>query len=137
MDLRDCDEPGMLVRGVVDHQVHDQLDAAPVHFFQHFLPIGQAAEFGHDVLVVADIVAVVVVGRSVNRRQPDHVDAQLFEVIQFVDDAAQVADAVAVAVEEAARVDLVNDAFFPPLLLHVCSILVSRDIWPQIYTDGR
>ena len=35
-----------------------------------------------DVLVVGDVVAVVVLRRGVDRRQPDHVDAELREVVE-------------------------------------------------------
>ena len=49
-------------------------------------------------VVVADVVADVVPGRRVDRRQPDRVDAETVgaEVVEVVDDAGQVADAVAV-----------------------------------------
>ena len=44
--------------------------------------IVQRAEQRVDVLVVADVVAVVVHRRAVDRRQPDHVDAELGQVVQ-------------------------------------------------------
>ncbi len=107
-----------------------------VHPGQQLLPIGQRAELVHDVLVIADVVAVVVVGRFVDRREPDDIDAQRLEVIQLLDDAAQVADAVAVAVVKAARVDLVDDAFFPPGLLHKRLLLV-RESCPYYAPNRR
>ena len=126
LGLARLDEPGVLVGGMVDHQVHHQLDATLMHAGQQLLPVGQRAELVHDVLVVADVVAVVVVGRLVDRRQPDHVDAQVLEIIELADNPAQVADAVAVAVAKAAGIDLIDDAFFPPGLLHNgCSLLVK------------
>jgi hypothetical protein len=50
----------MLVAGVVDHQVHHDLDAALVGLGQQQVELVEAAEHGVDVLVVADVVAVVV-----------------------------------------------------------------------------
>ena len=56
--------------------------------------------------VVAYVVPVVVVRRIVDRIQPDHVDAQILDVVQAGNDSLQIADAVAVAVHETARIDL-------------------------------
>jgi hypothetical protein len=108
----------VLVRGVVDDQVRDQLEAALVHGRQQPVEVGQRAEARVDVLVVADVVAAVVPRRPVDRRQPDHVDAELDQVVQLRLDPGQVADAVPVRVGEAARIDLVDDGALPPRLGH-------------------
>jgi len=50
------------------------------------------------------------------RAKPNHVDAEILEVIEPAGDAVQVTDAVAVRVLERARVNLVDDCFFPPVL---------------------
>ena len=60
-------EPVVFVRGVVDHQVHHERDAALGHACEHGVEIGHGAELAHDGAVVADVVTVVVVGRLVNR----------------------------------------------------------------------
>ena len=72
---------------------------------------GHRAELGHDGVIVADVVAVIVVGRRVDRGQPDHIDAQIFQVIEFFNNPAQVANAVAVAVVKTAGIDPIDDAF--------------------------
>ena len=74
----------------------------------------ERAEVGVDGAVVGDVVAPVGVGRGHDRVEPDAVDAEPLEVVERVDDPAQVADAVAVGVRERARVDLVEDAVAPP-----------------------
>jgi hypothetical protein len=81
---------------------------------EQLVEVGQRPEQRVDVLVVGDVVAVVVLRRAVDRRQPDHVGAQPRDVVEVVDDAPQVADAVAVGVGERARVDLVDDGLGPP-----------------------
>src|SRR3712207_7078697 len=48
--------------------------------------------------VVADVVPAVAQRRGEERRQPQAVDAEPLEVVQLVDHAAEVADAVGVAV---------------------------------------
>ena len=71
-----------------------------------------------DPLVVADVVAEIEPGRSVDRRQPDrvHAEAVRTEVVQVVDDPDQVADTVAVRVGEGSRVDLVDHPTLPPIV---------------------
>ena len=109
-------EPGMLVGGVVHHQVHDQLHAAGVQLRDQLVQVGQRAEERIDVGVIADVVAVVVHRRPVDRRHPHHVHAEALQVVDMTEDAAQVADAVPVGVGEAARVDLVDDPPAPVVL---------------------
>ena len=63
---------------------------------------------------VGDVVAAVPQGRSVERQQPDAVDAQPLEVVELLGQPAEVARAVAVGVEEAADVDLVEHRALEP-----------------------
>ncbi len=108
-------EPGMLVRGVVDHQVHDQLHAPGVQPVRQLPQLLERAEDRVHVAVVADVVAVVVLRGRVDRGQPDDVDAEPVQVVELADDAAQVPDAVPVRVGEAARIDLVDDGAPEPI----------------------
>ncbi len=52
-------EPRVLVAGVVDHQVHEQLHPARVQLGDQLVELRQRPEQRVDVLVVADVVAVV------------------------------------------------------------------------------
>jgi hypothetical protein len=106
----------VLVGGVVDDEVHDELHAALVDGAEQGVEVGERAERRVDALVVGDVVARVVLRRGVHRREPDHVDAELGEVVQARRDPGQVADPVAVGVGEAAGVDLVDDRGLPPRL---------------------
>ena len=134
------DEPLVLVRGVVDDEIHHQADAARVEPGDELVEVGKRPELGHDPAVVADVVAVVVVGGRVHRRQPHDVDAEVGEVVEVLDDAAQVPDPVAVAVGEAARVDLVDHRLLPPLrpggmdrrVRHAPSLPRARPRWDRI-----
>ena len=69
-------EPCVFIRGVVDHQVHHQANAALLHARQHGVKVGHAAKLLHDAAVVTNVVAVVVVGRVIHRRQPDNTNTQ-------------------------------------------------------------
>ena len=52
----------------------------------------QRAEQRVDALVVADVVAVVGLRRRVDRREPQDVDAEVGQVVQALQDAAEVTD---------------------------------------------
>lgn len=96
------DEPRVLVARVVHHEVHHDPDAPLVRLGQQQVELVERAEQRIDVLVVGDVVAVVVLRRGVDRREPDHVDSEIGEVAEPRADAAEVADAVAVRVGERA-----------------------------------
>ena len=76
------DEPRVLVGGVVDDEVHHQLHAARVDVGEQLVEVRQGAEDRVDVPVVGDVVAVVVLRAALDRRQPDHVDAEQREVVE-------------------------------------------------------
>ena len=57
----------MFIGGVVDHQVHHQANATGFHARQHGVKVGHGAELFHDAAIVAYVVAVVVIGRIVDR----------------------------------------------------------------------
>ena len=69
---------------------------------------------GMDREEVGDVVAAVAQRRLVHRQQPDAVDAEPLQVVELLDQPAEVAGAVVVAVEEAADVDLVEDRALEP-----------------------
>jgi hypothetical protein len=107
------------VRGVVGHDVHDDLDAGPVRRGRHRVEVVQGAQLRGHVAVVGHVVAAVGQRRRVERAQPDRVDAQLAQVAHPRRHAGDVADAVAVGVGEAARVDLVDHGLSPPVGVQV------------------
>ena len=100
----------MLVGGVGQHLVEHDLQAPGVGGVEQPLEIRQRAVVGLHALVVGDIVAPVAVGRGMDRREPDPVDAEALDVVELGLDAGQVALAVAVGVEEAADIDVVDAA---------------------------
>ena len=93
-------EPGMLVGGVVQHQLGNDANAAAVGLLDEQLEVGQRAVVGVDGGVVGDVVAVVAQRRGIKRQQPERRDAQVLEIIELLGQAPEITDAVAVAVEE-------------------------------------
>ena len=112
------DKPPVLVRAVVHHQIHDDFQAEGMGLFQHRVEIRHGTELSHDILIIADVIPVVVVGRLVDRREPDGVRAELTDIFKPAGDAGQVPDAVAIGVLKAARVNLIYGASLPPFFFH-------------------
>ena len=107
-------EPRVIDRGVVDDQLGDHLEIAAVGLGQQPLEVGQRAVVGVDRGVVGDVVAAVAHRRRIERQQPQRGDPEILEVVEPVDQPGQVADAVAVAVAEAAQVQLVDHRLLEP-----------------------
>ena len=107
-------EPGVLVGGVVDHQLGDDADAPPVGLAQELLEIRQRAVIRMDVEVIGNVVAVVAQGRGIERQQPEGGHPQFLEVVELLDQALEIADAVAVAVVKGLDVHFVDDGIFVP-----------------------
>jgi hypothetical protein len=111
----------MRTGGVVQHQIDDHPDTAPVRRFDQTLEIVVCAIVFFDGVVVDDIVAVVT-GCFCHRHQPDAGRAQIIasgwiavvDVVEFLDQPIDVADAVAVAVVERANEDFVAHRSIPP-----------------------
>jgi hypothetical protein len=110
-------EPGMLDRGVAQHLVDHHLQAQAMGLGQQAVEVVQAAEQRVDVAVIGDVVAEVGHRRPEERRDPDRIHAQRGNVVQALDDAGQVAHAIAVGIEVTARVDLVDDGSAPPWIV--------------------
>ena len=73
----------MFIGSMVYHQVHDDTDSSFMRLRQHSVEILHGSEIAHDFLIIGYVVSVIIVGRLIYRRKPDHVDSQLFKVIQM------------------------------------------------------
>ena len=110
-------EPHALVRGVVDDEVHEDLHAALVGGVEELLEQLQVAVLRVDVIVVRDVVPVVRLGRRVDGGEPDGVAPEALDVVEFLHDAPEVSDAVAVAVLEGPAPDLIDDEVLVPAVV--------------------
>ena len=111
-------EPRVLVRRVVDHQVHYDPDSPLFAFRDQFFHISHGSVLRVDLLIIGNIVAIVDAWGLVDRTEPDGVNAKLLQVVQAADDPLQVANPIPVAVLERLWIDLVNDRVLPPRLLY-------------------
>ena len=62
-----------------------------------------------DVRVIGDVVAVVAQRRRKKRKQPQAGDAEVLQIIELLNQARKIADAVVIAVGEGADVQLIDD----------------------------
>ena len=130
------DEPGVLIRAMVDHKVHKHAQAPVVGFLQHALENREVAEVRVDVHIVGDVVTPVGIGRGVEGREPDRVHPQALDIIQTVEHAVEIADPVAVSVAEAAGPDMVDHHILVPgskrhglTLLAACFLYCNTDLF--------
>jgi len=128
-------EPLMLGGGVVEHHVQHQADAAPVRLADKLLQILHRAVARVNGTVVGHIIAVVALGRGEERRQPEIVNAQVGEVVQFRGDALQIAEAVTVRVHEGFRVNLVDNFIFK--IIHGTHLTKSGNAFFPADDDGQ
>ena len=93
-------KPGMLVGGVVDDQIGDDLQPALMRRVEQRLEVHDGAVVVMDAHEIGDVVPVVLVRRGIHRQQPDAIHAKLPDVVEFLGHAPEVTDAVIVGIEE-------------------------------------
>ena len=108
-------KPGVLVRSMVHHQVHDQPHAPLMDLTKQTVKIRHGAKVVHNIVVVGNIVAIIVIWAFVHGAAPNAVHPQVLKIIQLFDNAVNVADTVAVGILKRARINLVKHSLFPPL----------------------
>src|SRR5215213_7790691 len=99
---------------MVDDELGDHAQAAAVRFVYELAEVFARPVLRMDLAVVGDVVAVVLARRWVEWQQPDRVDPEILQIVEFLSDAAQVAGAIPVAIEEGPDMQLVDDRVFVP-----------------------
>jgi hypothetical protein len=89
-------EPRVPVGRVVHDEVGDDAEAAVARRAHELREVPEGTEPRIDAVEVDDVVAVVAVGRGVERHQPHAADADAAEVVEALREPGQVAAAVAV-----------------------------------------
>ena len=105
----------MLVRRVIDDQLGDHPQSAPMRLVHDMVEVRARAVHRVDVGVIGDIVPVVAQGRRVEGKEPDGIDPQVLHVVQLFCQAGEVADAVVVGVEKGLDMELVDDGVLVPV----------------------
>src|SRR5690606_38134058 len=107
-------EPGMLVRGMVDHQLGDDPQPATMGFADEAAHVRHVAVIGVYPAIVCNVVTIVAPRRWIERQQPQGVDAQIHQVVEFLDKSGEVADTIVVGIEKGLHMQLVDDRILVP-----------------------
>ena len=107
-------KPGVLIAAMAQNQVDQDLQPLPMCCLDKGSKIIQRPVVGMHPIVVLHIVFVVRRG-GVDGHQPKGFHSQVLEVIQFVDQSADVPNAIAIAIEERLYENLVGNAAWPAL----------------------
>ena len=103
-------EPLMIGGDVVENHVQHDADAALTQGGDKVLEVLHGSHGWVDGAVVGDVVAIVPARRGEEGVEPDMIHPQRGDVVDLLNDAAQVAYAVAGGVAEGLGIDLVDDA---------------------------
>ena len=107
-------EPRVLIRAVVHDKIHEHPQAALMRAVEHLTEHVKVAVIRVNVHIIGNVVPVIGVRRWVQGREPDRVHVQALYIIQLRQYAPQIADAVSIAVAEAARPDMIHGHLLIP-----------------------
>src|ERR1700733_603986 len=106
-------------------------------FTQEEPKVAQAPVGGMDLSVVGNVVSVVTQGRRIEGKEPEGRDAEALQVVELLNQALEVADAVPVAVAKGPHVRLVNDGIFVPGWLVDECLRIGRSSFPGDLGGGH
>ena len=101
-------KPWVFVRGVVDDQIQNHLQAKVMCLVQHFPELFQVAVIRVDVFVIGNVITEVRVRRRINRTEPYAVHSEGLYIFQLVVNAVQIPDPIIVTVAKTAYPDLID-----------------------------
>ncbi len=107
---------------MIDYQFGDDAQITLMCGVKERAEIIERPEIRIDVEIIGDVVAVIAQRRRIEWQQPDGGDPQLLEIIQLVDQTAEVAHPVTVAVAKSFNVQLVDDGVLVPKRIDRCII---------------
>ena len=90
----------MFIRGVVDDQVHNQLHTQGMNIGNELVEVFHGSENRINILVITDVVTVISLWRSIDRRKPQDINTQLFQVSQSRADSLKVPKTITIGVLE-------------------------------------
>ena len=122
-------KPLMFIGAVIDHQIHQDRDVSFFGFGDQFLHVFHSAEAGIDLIIVRDIIALICQRGLVAGRDPDDINPQFFQIIQFAEDAPQISDAVSCSIQKALGINLIGHFIMPPFFLHTTVLLFLSKYW--------
>ena len=117
----------MLIGRVIEHQLDDDVHASFVCRIQKAPEVIESPVARVDVAVVRYVVSVVAEGRWKERKEPEASDAKSFEIVEFLDEPWEVADAVRVPVAKRLDGQLVDDRALVPETIALATLVGHLD----------
>ena len=115
-------EPGMLIRTVVQNQIHDNTDPPFLRFRNQFIHILQLTENRINILIIGDIITIIILRRTKYRRQPNRINSQLLQIRELLYNPLKISYSIRIAVIKASGINLINNRLLPPFRLFVFHI---------------
>ncbi len=116
----------MVDGGIADDVVEDDMHAALMSLLEQAACIFVGAIAWRYLVIVAHVVAGIVEGGVEEGVEPDGIHTEALHIVEFADDALQVADAVAIGVAEGLWIDLIEYRILGPVG-HFRYLILSGD----------
>ena len=107
-------EPEMLRTAVIYDQIQDHIHAPLPRLPEEFLHLGICPEDRIDLVIIADIIALVDKRRLITGANPQNIHPQILQIIQLFYDSAQISDPVSIGIHKTLGIDLINNLVVPP-----------------------
>src|SRR4051794_13016508 len=104
----------MLIGGVVGDEIENEFDAVRMQRVPDTLEIIHRAVARIDGAEIRDVVAEILIGTGVDRRQPYGADTEPFQIVDPLQQTGKIAVAVAIAVLKGNGGNFVDDSLAPP-----------------------
>ena len=112
-------KPFVFTGTVIDNQIHQHIHISFLCFCDQFIKFLHSTELLTNGIIIRNIISLINKGRAVDRGKPQNIYTKFFQIIQFRNNATQIANAITVAVHKALWVNLISHLVVPPLLLHI------------------
>src|SRR5262245_36191947 len=110
-------EPRVLVRRVVDDEIDEHPYAALFRAVSEFDKIADHAVARIDAVIVGCIIAVIAMGRDLERHQPDGRDTETMQVVETAHQTLEVTDAVAVGIHVGSNREAIDHRILVPKIV--------------------
>src|SRR6266850_8209787 len=111
-------KPRMPIRGVIDHEIHNDTNAALLGSVRELDEIAQRAVARIHPVVIGNIVAIVAIGRWLERHQPDRRDTESVQVVETSCEPLKVADSIPVCIHEGGNGETIDHSVLVPKVIN-------------------
>jgi hypothetical protein len=102
---------------MVHDEIHEHAQPVLARLLNELDEVAARAVARMHAVVVGDVVAVIAIRRRMKRPEPKRVDAQILEVLEPANEPLEIADAVAVRVEERLDLEAIDHRILVPTVL--------------------